>query len=66
MDLVIDWDRPVTEWEARQTQRRLLDALVLEAAEFHPREPFAECRLQSAQAARVLPILHPPVAEPED
>jgi hypothetical protein len=64
MELVLEWDRPVSVRQARQEQRRLLDGLTLASHGFSPQEPFALAKLVSPRAGRVLRITFPDAIDP--
>jgi hypothetical protein len=61
LELVLDFDRPVTHARGREAARRILDALQPVAEGCEAPEGFAEAALKCAELRRLLKIsLQPP------
>ncbi|MGV3616352.1 MAG: hypothetical protein ACO1SV_13545 [Fimbriimonas sp.] len=67
LELVLDFDRPVTYARGRETARKILDALDPAARGCESPEAFAEATLKCPELRRLLKIsLDPPRDEVED
>lgn len=67
LELVLDFDRPVSCARGRETARKILDALEPTAKGCESPEAFAEAALKCAELRRLLKIsLDPPRPAPED
>jgi len=66
LELVIDFDHPVTVARAREAARKLLDALDLNAGTVDLPEGFGEANLKCAELRRILRVQVTPAEKAEE
>jgi|GEM_PF-5964101 len=66
MELVLDFDRPISLLKAREAARRLMDNMEITAVGFESPEEFAQATLRSGEFRRVMQIATPEREDPKD